>query len=137
MSSAPGSWARASLSPPRPLRRALRTRERAARAQPERLDKSVARAVVGGKLSDDEAAALIDRITWTESLDALSDGTSPIEAVFEDPAVKGPVFRQLDELLSDDALLASNTSSIPIAQFASWTQHPERVIGLRFFPLCR
>jgi 3-hydroxybutyryl-CoA dehydrogenase len=56
-----------------------------------------------------------------------------VEAVSEDPEIKGPLFRELDELLAEDAVLASNTSSIPIAQLASWTQHPERVLGLHFF----
>ncbi|MEA2466864.1 MAG: 3-hydroxybutyryl-CoA dehydrogenase [Thermoleophilaceae bacterium] len=98
-----------------------------------RIDASVARAVSGGKLSGDEAEALIERITWTDSIDDLAGAQLVIEAVFEDPAVKGPLFQQLDELVSPDAILASNTSSIPIAQLASWTERPERVIGLHFF----
>jgi 3-hydroxybutyryl-CoA dehydrogenase len=55
-----------------------------------------------------------------------------VEAVVEDIRVKGPVFQRLDALLPD-AILASNTSSIPIAQIASWTQQPGRVLGLHFF----
>jgi 3-hydroxybutyryl-CoA dehydrogenase len=55
-----------------------------------------------------------------------------VEAVVEDIQVKGPVFQRLDALLPD-AILASNTSSIPIAQIASWTQEPKRVLGLHFF----
>ena len=50
----------------------------------------------------------------------------------EDPVVKGEVFQRLDALLPD-AILASNTSSIPIAQIASWTEEPQRVLGLHFF----
>jgi 3-hydroxybutyryl-CoA dehydrogenase len=99
----------------------------------ERIEASVAKAVAGGKLSEDEAVALIDRITWSESLDALAGAGLVVEAVFEDPRVKGPLFKQLDELLPPDAILASNTSSIPIAQIASWTEHPDRVLGLHFF----
>jgi 3-hydroxybutyryl-CoA dehydrogenase len=89
--------------------------------------------VSGDKLSGDEAEALIERIAWTDSIDDLAGAQLVIEAVFEDPAVKGPLFQQLDELVSPDAILASNTSSIPIAQLASWTERPERVIGLHFF----
>ena len=54
-------------------------------------------------------------------------------AIVEDPQVKGKVFREIDGWLAPEALLASNTSSIPIAQLASWTQNPQRVLGLHFF----
>jgi 3-hydroxybutyryl-CoA dehydrogenase len=96
------------------------------------LEKSVARAVKGGKLSDDDAGALVDRVAWSTALDDLGDCDLVVEAVVEDIAVKGPVFQRLDTL-APDAILASNTSSIPIAQIASWTQSPQRVIGLHFF----
>jgi 3-hydroxybutyryl-CoA dehydrogenase len=99
----------------------------------ERIEASVARAVAGGKADEDEASALLDRITWSDSLDALGGAQLVIEAVFEDVAVKGPLFRRLDDLLDPDAILASNTSSIPIAQIASWTESPQRVLGLHFF----
>jgi 3-hydroxybutyryl-CoA dehydrogenase len=56
-----------------------------------------------------------------------------VEAVFEDPKVKGPIFQALDEILPNTAIIASNTSSIPIAELASWTKDPERVVGLHFF----
>jgi 3-hydroxybutyryl-CoA dehydrogenase len=56
-----------------------------------------------------------------------------IEAIVEDPAVKGEVFQRLDAQLGPDVILASNTSSIPIAQLAAWTGHRGRVIGLHFF----
>ncbi|MEI7625602.1 MAG: 3-hydroxybutyryl-CoA dehydrogenase [Actinomycetota bacterium] len=99
----------------------------------ERIEASVAKAVSGGKLSDDEAGALLQRITWSQSLDGLADAQLVVEAVFEDPLVKGPLFKKLDQLLPPTAILASNTSSIPIAQIASWTQNPDRVLGLHFF----
>lgn len=98
-----------------------------------RIEKSVAKAVAGGKLSDAEAAALIERITWADSIDAIAGAQLVVEAVFEDPRVKGPLFKQLDGLLAPETILASNTSSIPIAQIASWTSRPERVLGLHFF----
>src|ERR671938_536526 len=56
-----------------------------------------------------------------------------LEAVIEDPRVKGRLFQELDVLLPDAVFLASNTSSIPIAEIASWTSKPERVIGVHFF----
>lgn len=99
----------------------------------ERIASSVHRAVAGGKLSPDDAAELVDRITWTSDLEALDGSDLVIEAIVEDPKIKGKVFSELDSRLPPDSLIASNTSSIPIAQLASWTQSPERVLGLHFF----
>lgn len=97
------------------------------------IEKSVDRAIRGGKLDEEAAPALLERIAYAQDLDAVSAADLVVEAVFEDPDVKGPLFRRLDELLRDSTVLASNTSSIPIAQLASWTSRPERVIGLHFF----
>jgi 3-hydroxybutyryl-CoA dehydrogenase len=99
----------------------------------ERITTSVDRAVSGGKLDADGAAALLARVSWVDDLAKLADADLVVEAVTEDPQVKGPIFQALDELLSPTALIASNTSSIPIAELASWTQRPERVLGLHFF----
>lgn len=99
----------------------------------ERIATSVARAVEAGKLDADDAAALEARIGYTTELADLGGAELVIEAIVEDADAKGRVFQQLDELLPATALLASNTSSIPIAQIASWTKHPERVLGLHFF----
>jgi 3-hydroxybutyryl-CoA dehydrogenase len=98
-----------------------------------RIESSVERAVEGGKLSADEAGALVARIEWTTDSDALGDAGLVVEAVVEDAALKGNVFQTLDQRLGEDVILASNTSSIPIAQLASWTDHPQRVLGLHFF----
>ena len=98
-----------------------------------RLDESLSRAVQGGKLSGEEAFAVTGRIAHTTSLDDLTGADAVVEAVFEDPAVKGEIFRQLDALLPGAQFLASNTSSIPIAELAAFTAHPERVVGLHFF----
>jgi 3-hydroxybutyryl-CoA dehydrogenase len=97
-----------------------------------RIEQSVARAVKGGKLTDADAAQLVDRVAWTTEFDDLAGCDLVIEAVVEDPLVKGEVLQRLDALLPD-AILASNTSSIPIAQLASWTSEPKRVLGLHFF----
>lgn len=98
-----------------------------------RLDESVRRAVTRGKLSEEDAAGLRERIAPTTDMGDLAPADIVVEAIVEDPRVKGEVFRELDRLLPDASLLASNTSSIPIAQIASWTDRPERVLGLHFF----
>ena len=99
----------------------------------ERVARSVQRAVSGDKLTSDEADALQARLQWTTDIAALGGAGLVVEAIVEDPQLKGPVFRELDELLPETAILASNTSSIPIAQLASWTERPQRVLGLHFF----
>jgi 3-hydroxybutyryl-CoA dehydrogenase len=99
----------------------------------ERIETSVARAVRGGKLDEAAAAALRDRITWSSDLGALAGADVVVEAIVEDAQVKGRLFAALDEALGEDVLLASNTSSIPIAQIAASTRRPGRVLGLHFF----
>jgi 3-hydroxybutyryl-CoA dehydrogenase len=98
-----------------------------------RLKESTDRAVLRGKMTADEAQALTGRIAYTTALDDLDGVDGVMEAVVEDPRVKGKLFADLDQRLPDARFLASNTSSIPIAEIASWTQHPGRVIGLHFF----
>jgi 3-hydroxybutyryl-CoA dehydrogenase len=97
------------------------------------LQKSVDRAVQRGKLGEDQGRALVERVTFHTNIEDLAPSELVIEAVFEDPEVKGPIFRRLDEILPGHAIIASNTSSIPIAQLATWTEHRGRVIGLHFF----
>jgi 3-hydroxybutyryl-CoA dehydrogenase len=97
------------------------------------LQTSVDRAVSRGKMNAEEGQELIQRITYTADLDELGSVEAVVEAVTEDPRVKGKLFARLDELLPNAAFLASNTSSIPIAELAAWTQNPERVLGLHFF----
>jgi 3-hydroxybutyryl-CoA dehydrogenase len=99
----------------------------------QRLGDSVARAVEGGKRSQEQAGELIGRISYTNSLDDLSGADAAVEAVFEDARVKGEIFKQLDARLPDAQFIASNTSSIPIAELAAFTSRPERVVGLHFF----
>ena len=99
----------------------------------ERLDASLDRALIAGRLTSEDVAELRDRVSWTTELDALADCELVIEAIVEDQEIKAAVFAQLDELLAEDALIASNTSSIPIARLAFATRHPERVLGLHFF----
>ena len=66
-------------------------------------------------------------------IDALAPADLMVEAVVEDQAVKESIFRAVDEILPEEAILASNTSSIPIASLAAVTGRPDRVIGMHFF----
>jgi 3-hydroxybutyryl-CoA dehydrogenase len=97
------------------------------------IEASVARAVKRERLTEDEGAALLGRIEWSTDLDALADSEIVVEAIVEDEAIKAKTFRALDEAVRDDAILASNTSSIPIAGLAAATGRPEQVLGLHFF----
>ena len=98
-----------------------------------RLKASTDRAVSRGKMTVEQAEVLAGRIAYTTSLDDLDGVDGVMEAVVEDPRIKGKLFADLDQRLPDARFLASNTSSIPIAEIASWTQRPERVLGLHFF----
>jgi 3-hydroxybutyryl-CoA dehydrogenase len=98
-----------------------------------RIEESLSRAAAAGKLADGGVQAVLDRLQWTSALGDLAGCQLVVEAVYEDPEVKGHLFKTLDEMLPDSAMLTSNTSSIPIAQLASWTRRPERVLGLHFF----
>lgn len=98
-----------------------------------RIETSVARAVKGGKLDDAQAAQLLGRMTWTTSLNDLADANVIVEAVTEDLDVKRDLFARLDAIAPEARILASNTSSIPIASLAATTTRPDRVCGLHFF----
>lgn len=102
-------------------------------ASTKRVAASVARAVRGGKLSEAEAEELHGRISYTTDFEGLRTSELVIEAVPEHEGLKREVFARLDGLLDDGAILASNTSSIPIAKLASATRRPDRVLGLHFF----
>jgi 3-hydroxybutyryl-CoA dehydrogenase len=99
----------------------------------ERIDASLARAVRGGKLEAGEARSVRERIELTTELGVLSAADLVIEAVPEQEELKLQVMRPIDAVARDDAIIASNTSSIPIAQLATVVRRPERVLGLHFF----
>lgn len=99
----------------------------------KRLAQSTERAVSRGKMSAEDAESLKARIAYTTSMHDLEGVDGVMEAVVEDPRVKGKLFQTLDDLLPDARFLASNTSSIPIAEIGSWTRRPDRVLGLHFF----
>jgi 3-hydroxybutyryl-CoA dehydrogenase len=99
-----------------------------------RITKSLERGVSVGKITERERTAALDKLKFTTNLADLSDRQLVIEAVIEDDTVKGKIFSELDKLIADpDAVLASNTSSIPIMKIAAATDNPGRVLGLHFF----
>ena len=99
-----------------------------------RITKSLERGVSVGKITERERDAALAKLKFTTSLADLSDRQLAIEAVIEDETVKGEIFAELDKLITDpDAVLASNTSSIPIMKIAAATENPGRVLGLHFF----
>ncbi len=107
--------------------------ERSVERARARLERSLERAVEGGKLDAAHAAVARERVTLTTAIDAVADADLVIEAVPEEVTLKLEVMRSLGGLVRPEAIIASNTSSIPIAQLAAAVEHPERVLGLHFF----
>ena len=99
-----------------------------------RIEKSLDKAVSRGKLEQSARDEILGRISFTTKLEDFADRELVIEAIVENPEVKASVFSQLDEIVeSEEAILASNTSSLPIQSIAAATKRPERVMGLHFF----
>jgi 3-hydroxybutyryl-CoA dehydrogenase len=99
-----------------------------------RVERSISRAVSSGKLSDADAEGARANLTFAQHIEELADRSLIIEAVLEQEAEKVTVFRRLDEVVTnDDAIIATNTSSIPIIKLAMATRRPEQVIGMHFF----
>jgi 3-hydroxybutyryl-CoA dehydrogenase len=98
-----------------------------------RIEASLARVVERGRLSQEDAAALVERIAWSTDLGSLAGADLVVEAIVEDERVKADTFRALDAVVKPEAILASNTSSIPIAGLAAATRRADRVLGLHFF----
>src|SRR5712691_10872732 len=95
----------------------------------EAIEASYRRFAAKGQLSEDEVGASLGRIQTTTQLDAAADANFVVEAVFESVDLKRELFEALDKLCRDDAVLASNTSAIPITQLAAVTRRPESVVG--------
>lgn len=99
-----------------------------------RIEKSLSRAVSAGKMPEAEADTARANLIFDRDFRLLTDSEIVIEAVAEDEATKVEVFRRLDDVVQrEDAILATNTSSIPIIKLAMATKRPEQVIGLHFF----
>jgi 3-hydroxybutyryl-CoA dehydrogenase len=98
-----------------------------------RIETSTLRAVERGRLETAERDALLGRISGTTDVHELADVDLVIEAATEDHDTKVGMFRRLDEVTKPDVILASNTSSIPIADLGAATSRPDKVLGMHFF----
>jgi 3-hydroxybutyryl-CoA dehydrogenase len=99
-----------------------------------RIAKSLERGVSAGKITERERDQALGELSFTTDLSDMSSRQLVIEAIVEDERVKSTIFAELDRVITDpDAVLASNTSSIPIMKLAAATENPGRVLGLHFF----
>ncbi|MCW2836706.1 MAG: 3-hydroxyacyl-CoA dehydrogenase [Marmoricola sp.] len=99
----------------------------------QHLEHSTSRAVSRGKLSEDDAKQLHDRVRFATSLEELKDADLVVEAVVESVEIKKDIFKQLDGIVSEHTILATNTSSLSVTEISSATSQPGRVIGVHFF----
>ncbi|WP_170126025.1 3-hydroxyacyl-CoA dehydrogenase family protein [Nocardioides speluncae] len=99
----------------------------------QHLEHSTGRAVARGKLTEDEQKALLDRISFATDLKALADAELVVEAVVESLETKKELFAQLDEIVSPETVLATNTSSLSVTEISTANSRPGRVVGVHFF----
>ena len=97
------------------------------------LERSLAKQVERGKLDESEARAVGARVRATADLEALADCDLVVESIVEDLETKKQLFMELDRLVKDGAILATNTSTLPVVEIAIVTNRPERVCGIHFF----
>lgn len=97
------------------------------------LTKILNRQVEKGRMTDAEVKGILGRIYYTESYSALKNATLVIEAIIENIDIKKKVFQSIEEVVSDDCIIATNTSSLSVTEIASACEKPERVIGIHFF----
>ena len=108
--------------------------EATAEAGRGRLVRSLDRGLSSGKLSEEDRDAAVARLAFTTDLADMADRQLVVEAIVENEAMKTDVFAELDKFVADElAILASNTSSIPIMKLGIATARPEQVIGIHFF----
>lgn len=112
----------------------LRSRRQAsADAMVASLEKSLTKQVEKGRLEDAERTAILGRVSATERLHDLADCDLVIESVVEDLAIKKQLFRELDQIVKDGAILATNTSTLAVVEMAVETGRSDRVCGVHFF----
>ena len=97
------------------------------------IDKGFVRAIERGKATDEERASVLARIAATDQLNDLADCDLVIESVIEDLTVKLDLFSELDRVVKAGAILATNTSTLPVIELAKATRRPELVCGIHFF----
>lgn len=100
---------------------------------PQKIEKDLAKGVELGKLSKEQAKAIVDRIQPINLLDECKSADLIVEAASESLDVKVELFGQLDNRVSDDCILSTNTSSLSVTQIAAKTKFPHRVCGFHFF----
>ena len=96
------------------------------------IEKNLGRLVKKERLTEEQAQAALQQITFGDDVDAVAGSDLVVEAIVENAQVKCDLFAKLDGLCGDDAILASNTSSISITQIGASTQRPGQVIGMHF-----
>ncbi|MBW3605913.1 MAG: enoyl-CoA hydratase/isomerase family protein, partial [Actinobacteria bacterium] len=99
----------------------------------DKVEQNYRRTVDKGRLDSDEMRARMERITGTVEFDGVADADVVIEAVFEDMDLKRDVFRRLDRVAADDAVLATNTSTLDVNDLAAATDRPGSVVGMHLF----
>jgi 3-hydroxybutyryl-CoA dehydrogenase len=99
----------------------------------EKVKTSLNKAVVRGRLNEEERDATLGRVTWSVNLDDLAGVDLVVEAVVEELSVKKALFATLDEICKPGAILATTTSSLPVIECAMATGRPANVLGLHFF----
>ena len=97
------------------------------------IERYLTRGVEKGRLSDADRDAALGRLTLTTDLAELADCDLVIEAALEELDLKRQVFAELDRVTRPDAVLATNTSALSVAEIAAATKRPERVVGMHFF----
>ena len=108
-------------------------RQETADAMVAGLEKSLAKQVEKGKLSDEDRQATLGRVTATSDLGDLADCDLVLESIVEDLAAKRQVFNELDRICATGTIIATNTSTLPVIELAMETGRPERVCGVHFF----
>ncbi|HET7689265.1 MAG TPA: 3-hydroxyacyl-CoA dehydrogenase NAD-binding domain-containing protein [Nocardioidaceae bacterium] len=96
-------------------------------------EKILAKAVQRGRMTEEKKAEILARITPTDNPEDLKGCDSVIEAVFEDPSLKHKVFQEIQHVVNADAMLGSNTSTLPISQLATGVERQEDFVGVHFF----
>ena len=99
------------------------------------IENSIKKQEEKGKISEDDASKIMARISYVKNVEEVGDANFVVEAVTEDTETKKKVYQSLDEVLEKEQkeyIIASNTSSIPITQLASYTKNPESFIGMHF-----